>query len=153
MAVLRNKQAHLEDSIGATSIIGKKVVSKGGSVVGVINEVWIDPQELRVEGIKISKGLFKQGDYVGRNYVSSINGEGAILNIDPVTEIVGLPVFDSEGKNVGKVKKVERSNQTNSIVSILVKRGGLLHSNELLIPGENIKETGKAVMLAIAVAD
>src|SRR3989344_8167251 len=125
MAVIRAKDVELENAIDASSVLGAKVVSKGGSVLGTVSALWIHPSELRIEGISVAKGFFREGDYVGRNYLESVNRDGAMLKINPVTEFVGHEVFDPDGKRVGKVKSVERANDSNNIVSIVVSRGGL----------------------------
>lgn len=45
MTVIHSKDVRLEDAANINLILGKKVVSKGGAVIGVIEGVFLNPTE------------------------------------------------------------------------------------------------------------
>ena len=130
------------DTIEVSEVVGRKVLTKDGKKIGKVTSVHINPKKLTIEGIVINPGFFDAYQYIGANYIDSITGEGVVLNILPVTEYVGIKVFDYTGKEIGKVKEVNRSKQTNTLLSILVDRSGkedvLIRADYIAAAGENI---------------
>jgi sporulation protein YlmC with PRC-barrel domain len=65
--------------------------------------------------------------------------------------MMGLEVFDMNGRKVGKIKAISRSKKTNSIVSFTVERGFRKKDAEFL--GKDIKDVGKGVILKVIYKD
>lgn len=142
MENIKHHMLPFRDTMEVSSVVGKKVLTKDGKKIGKVQSVHINPTKLTIEGIVLDPGFFDAYQYIGANYVSSITDEGVVLNIHPVTEYVGLKVFDFSGKEIGKVKGVNRSQQSNTLLSILVDRSGkedvLIRADYIATAGENI---------------
>ena len=132
------------DTIEVSQVVGKKVLTKDGKNIGKVKSVHIHPRELTLEGIVVDPGMFDAYQFIGAGYIGSITDEGVVLNIHPVTEYVGVKVFDFTGKEIGKVKEVYRSNQTNTLLSILVERSG---KEDMVIRADYIAAAGKNIVL------
>jgi len=144
MESIKNNNLPFKDTIEVSEVLGKKVLTKDGKNIGKVKSVHIHPRDLTVEGIVIDPGFFDANHYVGAEYISSITDEGVVLKIHPVTDYVGLKVFDFTGKEIGKVKEVNRSKQTNTLYSILVSREG---KEDVLIRADYIAAAGKNIVL------
>ena len=142
MESIKGNTLPFRDTIELSGIVGRKVLTKDGKKIGKVTSVHINPRKLTIEGIILNPGLFDAYQYIGANYINSITDEGVVLNILPVTEYVGIKVFDFTGKEIGKVKEVNRSKQTNTLLSILVSRSGkedvLIRADYIAAAGENI---------------
>ncbi len=141
--VYRNKTK--EETIEADNIKGQKVLDVKGNEIGKIKSLHVDPVSLSVEAITIDNGLFKGSDYVGKNYIFSLTDKAAVLSVTPITQLIGLTVYDSEGKELGRVKEVYRVHKTNSILSLIVDRG--IMKSDLIVYDDEIKELGKNIIL------
>lgn len=130
----------------AKSVIGKKVLTPSGEEIGKVGDLYMNPDTLEVEYIKISKGLFSRDYYVHRRYISAVSDESAMLSVVPVEEFKGKKVFGSEGKEVGSVKEVNRLEGTNTLVSLVVDRG--IGHKELHIAENDISSLGENVVLS-----
>jgi sporulation protein YlmC with PRC-barrel domain len=124
MENIKRNTLPFKDTIELSSVVGKKVLTKDGKNIGKVKSVHIHPKDLTIEGIVIDPGFFDANQFIGAGYIGSITDEGVVLNIHPVTEYMGAKVFDFTGKEVGKVKEINRSKQTNTLLSILVDRNG-----------------------------
>ena len=71
--------------------------------------------------------------------------DAVILKMTPVTELIGLKVYDSTGKDVGKVTKVNRSRMTNHLLSIVVESEEI--EEKIIINSDYIAAKGEAIML------
>ena len=120
MEETKHKTIPYKDTFDMKKIIGKKVITEGGKKIGKVKSIHIHPKKLVMEGIVIDHGMFEVDQYVGANYIESLSDEGAVLKVTPSTEIVGHTVFDSMGKKIGEVKGINRSNQTNTLLSITI---------------------------------
>ncbi len=147
--VIKHKGLPMHQTVETSRIVGKKVMSRDGNKVGKIEAIHIHPRRLTIEGIKVDTGIFGMDEYIGKNYIDSLTSQGAVLRIVPIKNFVGLPVHDSTGKKVGKVKKIERSRKTNNIVSMVVRQG--LLKKDLTFQRKHIKDVGKSVMLKVSV--
>ena len=69
---------------------------------------------------------------------------------DQVTEIIGLPVFTSDGKRIGAVGKVEPASD-GKVAAIHVRTGGFLGfgTKLVVIPAEQFEQAGETVKLAL----
>jgi sporulation protein YlmC with PRC-barrel domain len=143
MAEIKHTSMAPEQTVDVSHTVGKKVLTNKGHEIGTVKKIHIHPDKLTIEGITINRGLLKEEDYIGKDYIKSLNRQGAMLTITPTKDIKGMAVYDSDGNNIGKVKEVNRSKKTNNIVSVIVKRD----EGDLEILKSSIKEIGKSVML------
>jgi sporulation protein YlmC with PRC-barrel domain len=147
MFVIKHKSKPLEKTVEVSKIIGKNVISKDGKRLGTIENVHIHPTNLTVEGIRVKRGMLQTDDYIGKGYIQSLTESGAVLKILPVKDMMGLVVYDANGKKIGKIKAITRSKKTNSIVSFSVERGFM--KDDAQFSGDDIKEVGKGVILRV----
>jgi len=145
MTEIRNKAMKLEKTEDVNTIIGKVVIDNRGKDIGKVKSLQIDPLNLTVEGITISNGLFKERDYVGRDYIVSLTKTGAILSETPLTHYLGMEVIDLQGKMVGTVIDIYRSRKTNSAYSLTVDTGA--GNNDLIISDNLVDTVGERIVL------
>jgi len=142
MESLKHNTLPFRDTTDVSNVVGRKVMTKDGKKLGKVKSVHVHPKDLTLEGIVIDPGFFDAYRFIGAGYIKSMTDEGIVLSINPVSEYVGLKVFDSTGKEIGKVKEVNRSKQTNTLLSILVNRKGeedvLIRADYIAAVGENI---------------
>jgi ribosomal 30S subunit maturation factor RimM len=103
---------------GVTKILGRKVLSKTGDVVGKIVE--IVPEGKEISGIVSKKGFKKT--FIDMQYIADLYTNSIMLNIDPATRYEGMQVFDATGKKLGKVVEVHRTTATNSYNALYIKK-------------------------------
>ncbi len=144
MESIKHNTLPFKDTVEVNDIVGRKVLTKDGEEIGKVKSVHIHPKDLTVEGIVMDPGFFDAYQFIGSGYIGSITDEGIVLNIHPVTEYVGVKVFDFTGKEIGKVKEVNRSKQTNTLLSILVDRDG---KEDVIIRADYIAAAGKNIVL------
>ena len=68
-----------------------------------------------------------------------------MLAIDPVVEFIGKHVFDSEGKNIGKVISLERKTSANTFASLVVRKN--FYSKPINVPKEDINVFKENIIL------
>lgn len=144
MESIKSNTLPFRDTMELSDLVGRKVLTKDGQNIGKVKSVHIHPKELTMEGIVIDPGFFDAYQFIGAGYIGSITDEGVVLNIHPVTEYVGVTVFDYTGKEIGKVKEVYRSKQTNTLLSMLVSRSG---QEDVIIRADYIAAAGKNIVL------
>lgn len=132
------------DTIDFSEVLGQKILTKDGEKIGKVKSVHINPKTFSLDGIVMNTGLFDADQYLGTDFIGSVTDEGIVLKIRPVTEYVGLSVFDFTGKEIGKVKDVNRSRQSNTLFSMVVDRHG---KEDVLISAGYIAATGKNIVL------
>jgi len=64
---------------GDRTLIGRKVVSQGGSVVGQIADVVISEDERRVTGLVLGGGVFEKGDALSADRIVSVGPDVVIV--------------------------------------------------------------------------
>ncbi len=126
-------------------LIGKKVLTNDGKKIGKIKGLNIHPNELTIEGIRVDRGMFEVDQYIDENYIKSLSQDGAVLKSIPVTEYVGMEVYDSMGKKVGKIMDVSRSKMTNTLNSLKVKLED--SGKEMVIMSDYVAVCGTSCML------
>lgn len=149
MTEIKNTSMKKENTLKLEEIRGRKVIDDRGKEIAKVKEIHIDPKTLRVEGMTIDGGLFRENDYIGRGYICSISDEAVVLCETPLTEYIGMKVLDSEGKDMGKVKEVYRSRKTNAAYSLIVDQG--IGKDDLTVPGSMIDKVAENIMLDKAV--
>ena len=147
----KHKSLSLSKAPDIRDILGKKVLTKNGKNIGKIRTIRIDPKDLTIEGIEVDTGLFKIDQYFGKNYIKTLTEQGAILKITPVDDIVGLVVYDSTGKNVGKIKSIKRSKKTNKLLSITMYSN--LYKEDVTIDADYIASCGVSCILKEPIKD
>ena len=110
------KEAGLEETANVKRLIGKRVLSEGGSVVGHISEVRLNKSGFNLEGIVVSSSIGLV--YIGKSYFSTISDYSVILNTELGLLVKGKKVLTIDGKVLGRVKQVNRKGNTNEIESI-----------------------------------
>lgn len=145
MEQTKHKSLPLNETVNVKKVLGQKVLTQDGKSIGKVKAIHIHPSELRIEGIKIDTGMFEPDHYIDKNYINSLTEHGAVLKITPVTEFVGLKVYDSIGRYVGKVKEINRSKLTNKLISIKVDAED--SKEETVITSDYIAAIGDSVML------
>ncbi len=146
MAEIKKTALPLEQTSNSKSVVGQKVLTKDGQEIGKISAVRLHPRTLQVEGVIVDKGLFKDNYYIGRDYIETLNEEGAMLNIVPSEEFAGKDVYDIDGEKVAKVREVKRIGPTNELLSLVCDK--LIGSGEeLVVNDEDIKEIGENIVL------
>jgi sporulation protein YlmC with PRC-barrel domain len=139
----KHKGLPYKETVNMQGILGRKVLAKDGKRLGKIKSIHIGPKSLTIEGIHVDTGMFNVDHYFGKNYIQVLNEDGAVLKINPVNELIGLTVYDSDGKEIGKVSAINRSKMTNRLLSIVVvnkeaKEGFSITADYIETIGENI---------------
>lgn len=136
--------ASFEQTRRAKSLLGKRVLSKNGSVFGSVKQVLLDTKNREVQGILVSRSFFRPNTYVSVEYVERLTSQAVILTIDPASLFRGRPVITSDGKRYGTVKDVSRERETNNVVVYFVRRWLFFVYQ---VPAGEVKKAGKSVVL------
>lgn len=72
-------QAFREARGGDRTLVGRKVVSQGGSVVGQIADVVISEDERRVTGLVLGGGVFEKGDALSADRIVSVGPDVVVV--------------------------------------------------------------------------
>jgi len=134
----------LDKTVNLKKLIGKRVISKGGKIIGRILEIRINPTNLELEGILVGGNLIRKSMYLGRSYFSHLSSEAVILNIEVSVLIKGKKVIDSKGKIMGRVKEVLRKGTRNDLKGVYVRS---LFSRKFFITDSEIDYVNKSVVL------
>ena len=134
----------LNKTVNLKKLIGKRVLSKGGTIIGKILEIRISPINLNIEGILVRGSIIKKPMYIGRSYFSHLSSEAVILNIEVSVLIKNKQVIDSKGKIIGRVKEVVRKGTRNEFKGVYVRS---LFSWKFFIPESEIEYVNKSVVL------
>ena len=137
------KEGAIESTIDIGSLINKRVVSLKGFVVGRIKKIKINTK-LFVEGIVVSRGIFKNPLYLGSSYLGKLSEEAIILSIDPFVLYNGMKVLTNEGDVIGKIKDIARKNNTNDIGDLVVKA---MFRKKFNVDKDFIKSIGSSIIL------
>ena len=119
--------------------MGKTVFDNKGMDCGKIQSLHIDPQTFAVSGVMAKKRLSKEY-FISRGYFDEINNYGLRLNSIPIKP--NDRVVDVDGKNIGKVIKINLNPETNKLESLEVKSGfkaRTVSSNSIVGIGEKIR--------------
>jgi len=137
-----SKKETLNPTVNIIGLIGKKVISKGGTIVGYVSEVRVSGNNLELQGIVI-KRKFQGPIYIGKSYFSSLSNIAIILNIELNILIKGKKVLTFDGKVLGRVRKVNRKKFTNEIENLVVNS---LWRKYLILPTD-IKQIKSTVLV------
>ncbi|MCA9477584.1 MAG: PRC-barrel domain-containing protein [Nanoarchaeota archaeon] len=140
--ILSTKVNDIEHMDFFSRYIGKKVFSQSGEKVGVVKDLIFEKGVHK--GFLLTKNLFIDKEYFNKEF-----DEAMMLQIEPVTSIIGKLVFDVDGKKIGKVKDIERTNHGNDYKALLVKK--TIFSKPKIIEKKNVDVTKKNVLLKVSV--
>lgn len=136
------KEKHVEETINAKKLQGARVLSHTGKLVGKVSQIRIDASKKEIEGVIVTRGMFKRPLYIGREYIKQISPQSFILQIYPSVLLVGRKVLTAEGEKIGRVKKVVRDNHANTIkeiqVNSLMRKNFIIHMSDIKLLGESI---------------
>jgi len=138
-----SKAALPDQTLNSSTLIGLKVLAKSGLIVGRLREVRLDVFTNKVEGFIVSRGL-KRPIYIGREYVNKVSSSAVILNMVPNIFLKGKKVISGKGKVIGIIREVNRRNNTNVLISIVVRS---FFKKDLVINSNAIKTIGKSIVL------
>ena len=142
-SILKNERS-LDKTVNLKKLIGKRVLSKGGKIIGKILEIRVSPINLDIEGILVRGNIIKKSMYIGRSYFSRLSPEAVILNIEVSVLIKNKQVIDSKGRIIGRVKEVVRKGTRNDFKGVYVRS---LFSRKFFIPESEIEYVNKSVVL------
>ena len=118
--------------------IGKIVFDSKGQDCGKIQSLYIDPQTFTVPGIMAKKRLSKEY-FISRGYFEEIKESGLRLNSIPIKP--NDKVVDVDGKNIGRVAKINLNSKTNKLESLEVKsrfKSKIIFSDKIVGVGDRI---------------
>lgn len=135
------KEAEIDKTVNVKKLIGRNVLSEGGTIVGRISEIRLNNSGFDLEGVVVSTSAGML--YIGKSYFSSISDYSVILNTEISLLVRSRRVITSDGKNLGKVKQVNRKGNGNEIESLLVGT----FWKKYMIPVSAIKQIASSVLL------
>jgi sporulation protein YlmC with PRC-barrel domain len=118
--------------------LGKDAVDPDGEVLGVVTKLHIDKNNKKITGITIDLGFMKPDLFIGLNYIKNFGIDSVFLSKIPTSKYIGLKVIDSDGKTIGRVKKVH---------SVRNKVDAIFLSKKQFISISDIEEIGVKVVL------
>jgi sporulation protein YlmC with PRC-barrel domain len=133
-----------EKTFALEDVLGKRVISKNGQLVGRVSRIQVSDDGLSVEGAVVSRGLFRKKLFIGKGYIDRLTEDSLVLKIDPFLLFKGVKVVSSEGEVLGKVIDFVRINNTNDLDSVMVK--GFMRGT-FSIPLASLKSVGYSIIL------
>lgn len=140
--IISNNIQDLEGFNDANTFMDKKVVSKSGAKIGSVSNIIIS--NYAIKAIKIGKRVV-----IDKEFISEISDAAVMLSIDPITELVGKRVFDSEGRILGKVIKLVRNNNRNDYSELLIRKS--IFRKPLVVPGSYVDVSERNIILKKAI--
>jgi sporulation protein YlmC with PRC-barrel domain len=138
--LISRKLQKLEGVKRASNYFDKSVLSKSGEYVGKVKDVIFKKETYTGLLVKGKRRLF-----IGKEFISSDTKDHIILNMEPVTNIIGKKVYDSTGKKIGYVKNIVRKSKTNAYSEILVKKA--VYRRAFSIPKKEVEIAKKSIIL------
>jgi sporulation protein YlmC with PRC-barrel domain len=133
------KETDINSSVNVRKLIGKRVLSKGGTIVGRISEVRLNKDDMELEGIVVEHE--ENQIFIGKSYFSTLSSESVILNVELSILLIGKKVITLDGRVLGKVIIVNRKGSSNEIENLIVRNWW----RKYLIPEEEIKQIASSV--------
>ena len=150
MQEIRQMNKEYNSGIRVMSLVSKKVRDSNGKEVGYVTEVRLDPLTLNFDGIEMDRGLFGNYTFIGRKYITALSADGVVLNMSIATDIKGMKVVDSAGKEIGTVKEVQTEGATNEMSAIVVGNG--VFKNDVVFPKSDVRGVGESVILNVKIS-
>jgi sporulation protein YlmC with PRC-barrel domain len=123
MSVSRRGRVLLHDSVDSRVLVGKRVVTVGGVVIGKVKAVLLDPRELRVAGIVVATGVFAPDCFVDGHDIRGVREDEALVEVGVLDLVVGEAVFDVDGWWVGEISGVVRDEASGLVQGVRVMSG------------------------------
>lgn len=115
--IISKKVKTLEKANRFARYMNSKVYSKSGEYIGKVYDVVFD--KVRILGVLVAG---KKRIFIDKQFIGKISEDAIVLNIEPVTSMIGKQVYDAEGKKIGTVSGLQRKSNANTFSDILVKR-------------------------------
>ncbi len=132
-----------ELAVKSKELMGKEVMSSEGKKVGEVNDIYIHPDEFKVEGIEVHMGMFKDDLYLDKKYIERLERQAVVLNIIPVDMLKDRKIVDPDGKKIGKVKDLKHEG-AGKVISFVVERKG---KKDMMVTSTNVDRIGKDIVL------
>ncbi|MBX4196004.1 PRC-barrel domain-containing protein [Candidatus Pacearchaeota archaeon] len=139
------KQFNELNAITSDDVLGKEVIDMNGEFLGVVETLFIHPQNIEVIGIQIDKGFLRRGLLIGKDHIEKVTPHAVFLKIKPAVSVKGMKVFDSDGKDIGTVMGLSVKQGTNEIDNLAVSSP--FFKKKVNIAGDLIKFIGYNVFL------
>lgn len=137
----------LQGAITSEDVLGKDVIDSEGVFIGVSDKFYIDPKNMIILGVSVDKGFLRKGFIISTHYIREVSEHAVFLNMQPSTLHKGKDVIGDDGVHIGKIMGVNLAQDTNSILSIVVRPG--LFRKRFVIPNKYIASTRVNVFLNI----
>jgi len=132
----------IKQNFQLSSIVGKQVIAENGEVVGKVKDIAFSAN--KVVGVYMGRAL-GSSVLIDQDHIREFNADSVILKINPVTALIGKLVFDKDGKKLGKITQLVRTDHKNDFTDILVKKNPV--SGAIKIPKKNLSVISKNVIL------
>ena len=109
------QRAEFLETFNAKDIVGIKVLTSSGEMIGRVSEVRLNNSSKNLEGLVVKGQKLQTPTYICTKYIKKIAKDAIILAIDPAILYWGHKVISCDGKVFGKVMKIERVGKTNNI--------------------------------------
>ena len=136
------RQKAFDHDSSARSLLGKRVVAENGEIIGRVEDLLFSGTT--IDAIRVNRGI--TSIVIDMAYVADTEQKSVVLRINPANRYVGMHVFDSVGRRLGKVIGIDQRGQSNTLESITVKRG--LLGRTLTIPASDISVSEKNIILS-----
>ncbi|MFW5990996.1 MAG: PRC-barrel domain-containing protein [Candidatus Nanoarchaeia archaeon] len=140
-------QQGFQSHYGLKSLLGKKVISSKGVILGRVKDVGFTSK--RVLGIYVGK-LFRKY-FVAMEYIDEFDGDAVMLRIEPVTILKGKLVFDKDGQKVGKVTEIKRASFANELSAVYVKKN--IFRKPIKVSSDSLEIVEKNIILNCTIDD
>lgn len=138
------RENSLDKTVSLNELIGKKVLSKGGKIIGKVAEIRVNPMNLDLQGIVVGRDILRKPIYIGKSYFERLSHDSIILNVELSIFLKYKDVLDSKGKIIGQVRDIVRRGNTNEIEGLVVRS---TFSKSFVIPFKAIKAIGNNITL------
>ena len=139
--IISSKEEQVNLDLKLEKIIGKKVISLNGEILGKVKS--IISKNNKIEGIVIKKS--KNETYIDYHMIQDLYGESILLKIDPVSRLLNKKVFDAEGKLLGVVVDINQIDNKNQFKDITVKKKSF--SKKIKVAPTEIEVAQKNIIL------
>ncbi len=117
----RREQTAFADTVDSKDLVGKRVIAEDGDYLGKIKSLRINPKDMTIQGIEVDTGVFEPNKYIDRHDIHSMREDAITVTVTPLQDMKGLTLYDYEGKEVGKITDVHRTEDTNNVRSVTVR--------------------------------
>lgn len=142
---MSKKLGAIGNFVSSKRLTGIPVISKSGEIIGHVSELRLNG--FNVEGIIVKRFFSLRSVFIDKLFIKVFNQNEVLLKVNPVTELLGVKVYDGSGRKLGKIKKIVRGNNNNDFKSLIVKDG--FFARPLLIDRSQIEIMKRNVILNV----